>query len=111
MTLHPALQLVQSVFPIVTLWQMNSGKTGVCSIDDHSAETALIHRPHLSVSVHPLTTAGHTFLKTLHAGFTLGEAAELAVTTDASFDLTSHLHLLIAHGCITALDLPQSDRK
>jgi hypothetical protein len=104
-TLHPALKLVQSSFPIATLWQMNSGRVAVSPLDDIPAETALIQRPHFTVSVKGISTSGGAFLNALKGGHTLSQAADLAVAIDATFDLTAHLHLLIADGLITALAL------
>jgi len=104
-TLHPALNLVASRFPIATLWQMNSGQAEPTLLDDDPAETALIHRPRFTVLVKAISAAGSTFLSALQAGQTLGEATDKALAIDAAFDLTAHLHLLIADGLITALTL------
>jgi hypothetical protein len=108
LTLHPALKLVASRFPIATLWQMNSGQVEPATLDDAPAETALIHRPHFTVSVKALSPSGGIFLSALQSGQTLGEAADTASAIDTAFDLTTHLHLLIADGLITLLTLDRS---
>ncbi len=104
-TLHPALNLIPSPFPIVTLWQMNSGLAEIKPLETLCAETALIHRSHLTVSVKAISPAGGLFLSALQNGLTLSDAADIALTTDQAFDLSSHLHLLIADGLVTALSL------
>lgn len=100
--IHPAMRIVESRHPIATLWQMNSGLTAVAAIDELPAETALIHRPYLSVSVKKLSPAGGVFLTSLKDRCMLGEAAGMAAALDLTFDLTAHLHLLIADGLITS---------
>ena len=107
-TLHPALNLVASRFPIATLWQMNSGLADPARLDDYPAETALIQRPNFSVSVKSISPAGGTFLTALQSDQTLGEAADKASAIDSTFDLTAHLHLLIADGLVTMLTLNRS---
>ncbi len=109
-TLHPALKNVASPFPVVTLWQINSGQKAVAPIDDVQAETALIHRPRFTVSVKAVSPSGGAFLNALHAGHTLGEAASIAEASDPSFDVTAHLHLMIAERLITALTPTAFDR-
>jgi hypothetical protein len=107
-TLHPALNLVVSRFPIATLWQMNSGQAEPAPLDDAPAQTALIHRLHYTVSVQTISAAGGTFLNALQAGQTLGEATEKAMDRDAAFDLTAHLRMIITKGLITAFTLNRS---
>jgi hypothetical protein len=100
--LHPAAHLIQSRFPIVRLWQMNSGQAEITPLDDHPAETALIHRPQLTVSVKAISPAGGSFLYALSERHTLAEAADIGAAEDSAFDLIAHLHLLIAEGLVTA---------
>ena len=107
--LHPASRMVQSAFPVVTIWQMNSGHREVTPIDDLSSETALIHRPRFNVSVKAISAAGNTFLNALQSGKNLGEA-NLSASIDGTFDLTTHLHLLIADGLATDVFLPPTNR-
>jgi hypothetical protein len=107
-TLHPALHLVASRNPVATLWQMNSGQAEPAPLDTLPAETALIHRPHYTVSVKAISPAGSTFLNALQSGQTLGEATEKASAVDPAFDITAHLHLLIADGLVTMLTLTRS---
>jgi len=106
-TLHPAFKLMPSTFPIVRLWQMNRGEAAIIPLDNLAAETALIHRPFYSVLVKAVSPAGGAFLNALDRGQPLGEATDLAAAIDPHFDLTAHLHLMIADGLITALTLKQ----
>jgi hypothetical protein len=108
--LHPALVLVPSAFPVVTLWHMNSGQADLTAIDALPAETALIHRPSYTVSVKAISPAGGLFLDALHSGLPLAEASAIATYHDAAFDLTAHLHLLIADGLSTTLIFDEPNR-
>ena len=110
LTLHPALRVVPSSFPIVTLWRMAGGQTAIAPLDEAPAETALIHRPRFSVSVSTLSPAGGIFLTRLGAGRPLGDAVDAALARDPGFDLATHLHRLIAEGLTMALLLSPTDR-
>ena len=108
--LHPAIFIVPSTHPVVTLWHMNTGKIDPAAIDDGTAETAIIHRPEWMVDVKAISTAGGVFLSSLWHGITLGEAASSAIALDPYFNLTYHLHLLIAEGLITRLSFGKINR-
>src|SRR5262245_9623780 len=55
-TLHPSVGLVQSRFPIVTIWENNQSDDENRMIDRWSAEAALVARPFLEVESAPLAT-------------------------------------------------------
>ena len=109
-TLHPAMRLLPSRFPIVTLWRMNSGEAELTPLDQLTAETALVYRPHFTVSVEALSPASGVFLNALHARHTLAEAVDQATLSDDRFNLTSQWHRLIANGLITALSFEEPNR-
>ena len=105
MTLHPAMRLIVSRFPVTTLWRMNRGEAPLTTIEAWSAETALIYRPRFTVAVDALSPASGKFLQTLHAGDTLADAIEQAALIDDHFDLTTEWQCLIGNGLVTTLTL------
>lgn len=105
MTLHPAMRLIVSRFPVTTLWRMNRGEAPLTTIEAWSAETALIYRPDFTVAVDALSPASGTFLTALHAGETLADAVEQATLIDDAFDLTTQWQCLIGNGLVTTLTL------
>ena len=71
--LHPSVYLVQSRFPIVTIWESNQSMASGM-IDRWSAEAALVARPFLEVEVRRLPPGGYAFLRALSEGQTVATA-------------------------------------
>ena len=92
-TLHPALRLLASPYPLLRIWQVNQPDyAGDMAIDWHSEpETLLLRREHDAVVIESLPTAAFRFLATLADGGTLGAATESAVAIDTTFDLQGFL--------------------
>lgn len=88
---HPALSIVRSTHPVVTIWAMNAGEMPLEPLDAWNAEDALIVRPALHVLVRRLPAGGAAFLEALAAGTALAGAVERAVADDPQFDLTVNL--------------------
>lgn len=103
-TLHPSVQLVRSLFPIITIWSMNAGETAPASIEDCGAEDAVVARPHYDVQVRNLPPGGSAFLEALAGGVTLGEAAQSAAGATPEFDLAANLAGLIGAGLAIEID-------
>ena len=82
---------------------MNSGGATLSSIEDCSAEDALVIRPRLDVEVRRLPFGGTAFLGALASGATLGDAALSATADHAEFDLAANLAGLIGAGLATKL--------
>ncbi len=99
--LHPSIQIVRSLHPVVTVWAMNSGETEPGPIDENGPEDALVIRAGLDVMVRMLPAGGAAFLAALAAGSPLGVAAEQASASDPRFDLAVNLAGLIGSGAIT----------
>lgn len=99
---HPALRLVVSAYPIVSLWQTNSHDAEVRPLGaDAAGETALVTRPLLEVLVTVLPPGGAAFIAALQAGAGFAEAAEAA--TAAGADLAPLLALLFDAGAIAGI--------
>lgn len=105
LTLHPAVIVIASVHPIVTIWAMNAGEQKLAEIDDWRGQAALISRPHFDVEVRALPPGGAAFLKTLAQGATLAEAAEGAQAAAPDFDLPVNLAALFSTGLVASTAL------
>jgi hypothetical protein len=99
-TFHPAAAVVNSSYPIVTIWAMNSGERALAPIEDWKAENALVTRPELAVLTREIGSGSATFLIALMKAATLGEAYEAALGTDQDFDLGSNLADLLRAGAV-----------
>lgn len=102
LALHPTTRIVISKFPLVTIWSANRGDGPVPERLPDRGEDALVARPGIAVSVHPLPPGGATFARSLGEGLPLGQAAESAAASDASFDLGACLTLLLTAGALAA---------
>lgn len=102
-TLHPSLQILRSLYPVVTIWAMNSGDAEPASIEDCGPEDALVVRPHLDVAVRRLPAGGAAFLHALASGSSLGDAAASATADHPAFELAANLAGLIGAGLATEL--------
>jgi hypothetical protein len=89
--LHPSVYLVQSRFPVVTIWE--SSQTG-SMIDRWSCEAALVARPFLEVEVRRLPPGGYAFLRALSDGQNVATAAAIARDAVSKFEMSSNLVVL-----------------
>ncbi len=104
LALHPSLRIVRSGWPVLEIWRTNTEDEQVRRVDLHTGSDVLVVRPRWDVTLWPLPPAGAVFINALASGAALGEAAEHAANTDAAFDLTATLQLLLTAGCISGLD-------
>jgi Putative DNA-binding domain len=93
-TLHPSVCLVQSRFPIVTVWENNQTSADTGMVERWAAEAALVSRPFLEVEVRRLPSGGHAFLHALSEGNTVATAVRIATETTPNFDIVSNLKLI-----------------
>ena len=103
--LHPAVQLIRSTYPVVSIWSEHS-KDGEPEHIDAGAggEDGLIVRPAIAVEVRHLPPGGAAFIAALANGKTLGQAAEAAFGEDTEFDLQANLAGLIGSGAVVAIE-------
>jgi Putative DNA-binding domain len=93
--LHPSVALVQSRFPVVTIWESNQADGGESSmIERWCSESALVARPFLDVEVRRLPPGGLAFLRALAQGQTVATAAAIASAAAPKFELAANLALL-----------------
>jgi Putative DNA-binding domain len=95
--LAPSLRLVQSRWPVVSIWDANhaAGPAPVVG-----PESALILRPEFDPRPHRLPQGGAAFVSSVLSGCSLGEAVGSA---DGALDLPAVLGLLIQGRAITGV--------
>ncbi|PWC27193.1 HvfC/BufC N-terminal domain-containing protein [Teichococcus aestuarii] len=105
---HPALRLLASAQPVVTIWAMQVGEMPLGPLSAWQPEAALVTRPHQAVLVHRLPPGGVALARALAAGRPLGEAAGQALAGHPGLDLPSVLSILIGQGAFRQERGPRS---
>ncbi len=100
LSLHPSVSLLQSRFPIASLWRAHQ-EAGEVTLQQPRPEAVLIARPMLEVEVWNLPPGGFAFLTALRRGATMAEAAEAAMDAARDFDLAVNLSVLIQAHIVT----------
>lgn len=98
---HPAVALVRSTFPVGSIWQAHQGDA-VTAPATRAAETVLVARPDLAVTVTVLPARDAAFAAALLGSTPIGAAAQTALGADASFDFGSAIVGLFALGSFAA---------
>jgi hypothetical protein len=101
---HPAMRIVRSRFPAVSIFAANRSEGPVGPIAATEPEDALVTRPGLEVMVRRLPPGGAVFLAHLSAGDPLGAAAAAAFSDHPEFDLPGNLAGMLAAGAFIAAD-------
>lgn len=92
--LHPALRILRSAHPVVSLWaahQEHDPAAALSRIDMERAEAALLLRPALGVEIFAIEAGAAAFIDELRIGATFERAASVA----DDFDLSATLALLL----------------
>ena len=90
-TFHPAVFIVASRFPVVSIWETNIHDDQVRPVDLTQGEDALVTRPEIAVEVRRLPSGAAIFLAALNKGDALGTAAARASEEAPGFDLADNL--------------------
>ncbi len=98
---HPALRLVASRHPVVSLWAASTGRDGP-AVDLAREETAVVSRPGADVLVRIAEPGEAAFAAALLAGETLGAMAERAAA--GAFDLSTELARAFEAGLIAEIE-------
>jgi hypothetical protein len=104
LALHPSLSLLQSDFPVVSIWHANLHANDN-ALGVWRAECALVARPHLDVEVRPVSAAVHRFFAALVEGRTVGAAIEQA-SERPGFDLAECFDSLIGMELAVGIERP-----
>lgn len=104
---HPSVSLVRSAFAVVSLWAAHQDSGDFSAIDTNDGEDALVLRQGLDVLVLHVPAGAAAFVTALLQRRCLGDAAGLATNADLGFDLSATLALLMGHGALTSIHLPE----
>lgn len=110
-SLHPAVRLVESAYPVLTIWSANQADRDAGDIVDlrKGGERVLVKRTAEAVELARLSESEFSFLAALAAGETLSSAADAASAhTATDFDLGSVLRRHVAGGVIVDFHRPAS---
>lgn len=106
-TFHPSVRLIQSRFPVFSIWRTNRSGSEPTHIDLGSgAEHVLIVRPDAEVEMHSLNPGGAAFLQALCAGASIVGATKAAMIADSRFDLSGNLVGLLRANMIVDYLMP-----
>jgi hypothetical protein len=100
-TLHPALRIVASAFPVFSIWSANV-ETVTRKIKP-IAEQVFVFRPEFDLETISVPWDTTHFVERLRVKETLGDAYEQTLEIHPDFDLSEALSFLLGHGLITAI--------
>ncbi len=100
--LHPSVSLLDSRYPIVSIWEAHQ-QAEVVPIEDWSPQAALVARPDLEVATWCLPPGGYVFIGGLAERMTMAQAADRAAAATAEFDPAENLAILLRAGAIIGL--------
>ncbi len=107
--LLPSFAFVVSDFPVFSIWDAASNMQPLDNVDPQQSQAAIIIRPEIDVQVH-LTPP--QFIKPINAlilGKSIGEAAEIGLSNDDSFDFTHLFTHLIQSGSIAKINISNGE--
>ncbi len=102
-TPHPAMRILRSRFPAVSIFAANRSPGPVGRIEATAPEDALITRPALEVVVRRLPPGGAVFATDLAGGAPLEAAVAAAQGDSPTFDLSANIAGLIEAGAFIAV--------
>jgi hypothetical protein len=105
LTIHPAVAIVRSPYPALTIFTMASGVVQAEPIGIWLGEDTLVDRLQYDVTVRLLAPGSARFLESLKAGASLQQAADMATDDNPGFDLSACLANLIGSRIVTHFDL------
>jgi hypothetical protein len=108
---HPSVQMIASPFAVVSLWAAHQGALCLTSVDPDVAQTALVFRHGLDVDTLALKAGDARFVSALQTGQSLLGAAQAAASSDAEFDLSHALALLLRWQLITHITTGEPHRE
>ena len=104
--LHPAVRLVRSKYPILSIWQSNRQGEHPVTLNIHgAAECVVLHRTPRSVELQKLDAAELVLLDACAGGCSITVASERALSIDPSLDLQNALNRAFAIGVFSDYSL------
>ena len=105
---HPSMSVLVSRYAIVSLWAAHQGEGDLGAIEPDVGEAALVVRAGLEVRVLRLSQGAAAFVAAIQDGQPLGGAAAIAMHAEAEFDLSGVVSLLLGHGALSSIHLPEN---
>lgn len=107
---HPSVQLVESRYPILHIWQVNQPDfEGSAEVElDEGGDSLLVARGECGVEIERLQPGAAALLQGFAAGEPLAVAARLAAAAEPSFDLAAALRRHVANRVLAAFIAPES---
>lgn len=102
-TFLPAMGIVASRWPILAIWSTERRGDDGHQVNMSVAESVLVARPALEVSLSNIDESTAGFLLALLEGRSLGDATAGVEAKFSGFDLTAALTLLIASGIVASI--------
>jgi hypothetical protein len=110
-TLHPSVHLLSSSHAIFALWAAHQGVFDIADVDPDMAQHVLVFRDGLDVQTMQIPLGSYVFLRQLHDGKPLAQAADAAaaaaqdtVAAHAPFDLPVAIALLLHNPLVTRME-------
>ena len=104
--LHPAVGVVASAYPVLSIWETNALDGEVRRIGpDMAGEAVLVLRPRLDVVLTRLGQGAPEFIDAIASGASLAVAAEQAAARAPEFSLAGTLGACLAGGAFTGFSL------
>ena len=114
---HPAVRLVQSRFPVATIYALEQAaldgtlaENGRAGVDLSKGETVLITRPAYEVTSQTIGKGEFAFIDACMRSVPFAAAADVGFQADADFDFQACLGVTLAAGVFTAFkpsDIPE----
>lgn len=107
-TFHPTCRLVQSRFPVLSVWRANQPETSsdeVIDLDSGGDNVLMLRTPDC-VEFHRLPPTQFALFDALSRGENLGTALDRAESTETDFDLGAALRRLLELHVLTGLQVP-----
>jgi hypothetical protein len=103
LVLHPSFHVVQSRFPILTIWRNNQRDRSSSMIERWCAEAALVTRPFRDVRITGLPPGGREFLMAMAEGQSVASAVGHAIAAAPSFDASAGRAILVESSVVVAI--------
>lgn len=104
---HPSLSALASAHAVVTLWAAHQGAGKLEHVRLDEPEDAIVVRQGLTVVVLLAPPGTAAFVAAVQSGRDLGNAAAMAAEAAPAFDPAAVLPLLLGHGALASIHLPQ----
>jgi hypothetical protein len=107
LVLHPSVSALASAHAVVSVWAAHQGAGRLEHVRLDEPEDAIVVRQGLDVVVLLAPPGAAAFVAAVHSGRAFSDAAAMAAEAAPAFDLAAVLPLLLGHGGLNSIHLPQ----